>query len=144
MLGLNALLKDDREVPDTWTPIYQFEKHGRTVTFTGSMNTSSGQPVEICGKERLLRFDDIAHDVTTFTITPERLQRTQGLRQGLRKRQDPGQPNHMEDFFNCMRSRGPPKCHVDEAFIETATSPCPSSPTSARQVRWDPVREDIV
>jgi hypothetical protein len=25
------------------------------------------------------------------------------------------------DFFNCMRSRGKPKCDVDEAFIQTAT-----------------------
>jgi len=33
----------------------------------------------------------------------------------------PGQPNHMLDFFNCVRSRGTPKCPVDEAFIETAT-----------------------
>ena len=27
--GLNALLRDDREVPDTWIATYQFEKAGR-------------------------------------------------------------------------------------------------------------------
>ncbi len=31
--GLIALLRDDREVPDTWVATYQFEKLGRTVTF---------------------------------------------------------------------------------------------------------------
>ena len=44
--GLNALLHDDREVPDTWVATYQFEKLGRTVTFTGSMNTTDSQPVD--------------------------------------------------------------------------------------------------
>ena len=54
---------------------YQFEKLGRTVTFTGSMNTSkTQQPVEICGRDATLRFDDIAHDVTTFRNPPRRPQ----------------------------------------------------------------------
>ncbi len=68
--GLIALLQDDREVPDTWVATYQFEKLGRTVTFTGSMNTTDSQPVEICGRDATLRFDDIAHDVTTFRDHP--------------------------------------------------------------------------
>jgi predicted dehydrogenase len=66
--GLNALLHDDREVPDTWVATYQFERLGRTVTFTGSMNTNVGQPVEICGKQATLRFDGIVHDVRNFSI----------------------------------------------------------------------------
>ena len=61
--GLISQLRDDREVPDTWVATYQFEKLGRTVAFTGSMNTSVRQPVEICGRDATLRFDDIAHNV---------------------------------------------------------------------------------
>ncbi len=70
--GMIAQLKDDREVPDTWSAIYEFERLGRTVTFTGSMNTSQPkQPVEICGRDATLRFDDIAHEVTRFQILPK-------------------------------------------------------------------------
>jgi hypothetical protein len=51
----------------------------------------------------------------------------------------------MEDFFNCVRSRGTPKCGVDEAFVEIATSLMSvESYVRRRQVRWDPVREEIV
>ena len=35
------------------------------------MNTTDSQPVEICGRDATLRFDDIAHDVTRFEILPE-------------------------------------------------------------------------
>lgn len=57
----------------------------------------------------------------------------------------PKQPNHMEDFFNCVRSRGTPKCGVDEAFVEIATSLMSiESYMKRRVVRWDPVKEEIV
>ncbi len=142
--GLNALLKDGRETPDTWAATYQFEKLGRTVTFTGSMNTNIGQPVEICGKEATLRFDAIAHDATRFTIHREGYCR-RALPEGYVKGQTPGQPNHMVDFFNCVRSRGTPKCPVNEAFIETATFVMSvESYKRQRMVRWDPKKEEIV
>lgn len=143
--GLNALLKDDREVPDTWSAIYAYEKKGCTITFTGSMNTSIGQPVEICGKEATLRFDGIAHDVTGFTIIPERFNKNPNLPKGYEKGKTPSQPNHMLDFFNCVRTRGLPKCNVDEAFIEAVTvAMSVESYRQKRMVRWDPVKEEIV
>lgn len=143
--GLNALLKDDREVPDTWVATYQFENLGRTVTFTGSMNTNAGQPVEICGKEATLRFDGIAHDVSSFTIRPEGYNKRTGLPEGYERGKTPTQPNHVVDFFNCVRSRGTPKCPVDEAFIETATYLMSvEAYHRQRTVRWDARREEIV
>jgi len=144
-VGLNALLKDDREVPDTWSATYQFIRLGRTVTFTGSMNTSVGQPVEFCGKDASLKFDGIAHDVTHFTVTPERHNERKDLPAGYVRGKTPKQPNHLEDFFNCVRSRGTPKCGVDEAFVESATSLMSvESYRKRRVVRWDPVKEEIV
>lgn len=143
--GLNALLKDDREVPDTWAATYQFEKLGRTVTFTGSMNTNVGQPVEICGKQATLRFDGIAHDVSSFSIEPEGYNKRADLPKGYVRGKTPNQPNHMVDFFNCVRSRGTPKCPADEAFIETATYLMSvESHRQQRLVRWDPNAEQIV
>lgn len=143
--GLNALLKDDREIPDTWVATYHFDKPGRTITFTGSMNTGVGQPVEICGKDASLRFDGIAHDVTDFTITPERHNERADLPKGYARGKTPQQPNHLEDFFHCVRSGGTPKCGVDEAFIETATYLMSvESYRRQRQVRWDAAKEEIV
>jgi hypothetical protein len=51
----------------------------------------------------------------------------------------------MVDSLNCVQSRGTPKCPVDETFIETATFLMSvESHRQQRQVRWDPVREEIV
>ena len=119
--GLIALLRDDREVPDTWVATYQFEKLGRTVTFTGSMNTTRSSRWRSAAGTPRLRFDDIAHNVTTFEILPEDHNRQTDLPKGYEQGKTPSQPNHMQDWVNCIRSRGTPKCSTDEAFIETAT-----------------------
>jgi predicted dehydrogenase len=142
--GLNALLRDDREVPDTWTAIYQFEKLGRTVTFSGSMNTTASQPVEICGRDATLRFDAIAHDVTTFEIELAGHNRRSDLPKGYERGRTVTQPNHLVDWVNCIRTRGTPKCSVDEAFVETATFLMSLlSQQQGRMVRWDATREEI-
>jgi hypothetical protein len=51
----------------------------------------------------------------------------------------------MEDWVNCIQSRGTPKCSTDEAFIETATFLMSlESYRQRRVVRWDPRKEEIV
>ena len=143
--GLNALLRDDREVPDTWVATYEFQKPGRTVTFTGSMNATANQPVEICGRDATLRFDGIAHDVSTFEILRARHNQNPALPKGYERGKTPEQPNHLVDWVNCIHSRGTPKCSTDEAFIETATFLMSlKSQQEQRLVRWDSAREEIV
>jgi predicted dehydrogenase len=90
--GVNALLHDDREVPDTWVATYEFEKLGRTVSFIGSMNAAANQPVEICGRDATLRFDGIAHDVTTFDIQPASHARKADLPKGYERGKTPDSP----------------------------------------------------
>jgi predicted dehydrogenase len=142
--GQLALLRDDREVPDTWVATYQFEKLGRTVTFEGSMNTTDSQPVTICGRDATLRFDDIAHNVSTFEIVPASHNQA-ALPKGYTRGQTATQPNHMVDWLNCIRTRGTPKCSTDEAFIETATFLMSlKAQQEQRMVRWDPAKEEIV
>lgn len=143
--GLNALLQDDREVPDTWVATYQFEKLRRTVTFEGSMNTTDRQPVTICGRDATLRFDAIAHDVSAFEIIPAHHYRNPELPKGYVRGQTPSQPNHIVDWLNCIRSRGTPKCSTEEAFIETATFLMSlKAQQERRMVRWDAAREEMV
>jgi hypothetical protein len=51
----------------------------------------------------------------------------------------------MQDWLNCIRSRGTPKCSTDEAFVETATFLMSlASYQQKRVVRWDSVKEEIV
>ncbi|HNQ89807.1 MAG TPA: Gfo/Idh/MocA family oxidoreductase [Verrucomicrobiota bacterium] len=143
--GQIGLLRDDREVPDTWIAAYQFEDLGRTVTFEGSMNTTDSQPVTICGRDATLRFDAIAHDVSTFELLPAGHNRQPDLPQGYARGQTPAQPNHVVDWLNCIRTRGTPKCSTDEAFIETATFLMSlKAQQERRMVRWDAAREEIV
>jgi predicted dehydrogenase len=142
--GLIALLRDDREVPDTWIATYQFEKLGRTVTFEGSMNTNDSQPVTVCGRDATLRFDAIAHDVRAFEVIPAFHNRKSDLPQGYARGKTPSQPNHVEDWLECIRTRGTPKCSTDEAFIETATFLMSlKAQQENRMVRWDAAREEI-
>ena len=110
------------------------------------MNTGlTKQPVEICGRDATLRFDDIAHNVTRFQILAEEHNSRKDLPKGYDWRKTPRQPNHMEDWVNCIRSRGTPKCSTDEAFIETATFLMSLvSYQQRRVVRWDPVKEEII
>jgi predicted dehydrogenase len=143
--GLNALLRDDREVPDTWVATYQFEKLGRTVTFEGSMNCTDSLPVTLCGRDATLRFNDIAHNLSTFEVTPAGHNKKANLPNGYVRGQTPAQPNHMVDWVNCIQSRGRPKCSTDEAFIETATFLMSlKAQQERRMVRWDAAREEIV
>ena len=138
--GLLALLRDDREVPDTWVATYQFEKLGRTVTFTGSMNTGRrSQPVEICGRDATLRFDAIAHNVTRFQILPAEHNTQAGPAQGLRAGQDAQaaqshgglaelhpQPRHAEMLDGRGVHRNGDLPHVAGVV-----------PAERRMVRWD-------
>ena len=134
------------------------EKNNCTLTFQGSMNSKAIiQPPELRGKEALLKFDGIGHDITTFDVfaEPSSKKYSQQIESGkidLRKpfmkfdpAKTPPQPDHMEDFFNCVRNRKKPKCNEDEAFIEAVS--CIMSVIAyekKRQVRWDPVKQQVV
>jgi len=51
----------------------------------------------------------------------------------------------MQDWVNCIRTRGTPKCSTEEAFIETATFLMSlKSQQEQRMVRWDAAKEEIV
>jgi len=156
--GYNALLKDGREVPDTWNTVYHWEKEGRTVTFDCSMNTAAlVQPPEFRGKEATLRFDTIAQSVSTFDVFAERYSKkyTPLIESGkipygepfkkFDASKTPEPPNHQQEFVNCVKSGTKTKCNEDEAFIETATFLMSvESLKKKRLVRWDREKEEIV
>lgn len=156
--GFNALLKDGREVPDTWNTIYTFEEAERTVSFVCSMNTSAIlQPPEFYGKEAAIAFDSIAQAVTTFDVyaEPNSQKYKKQLESGTIKRgqpfmnfdasKTPEQPYHMQDFINACHSRKKAKCDEDQAFIEAATLILSvAAYKERREVRWDHKKEEMI
>jgi len=156
--GQIGLLNDGREVPDTWNTVYEYKKQGCTVTFVSSMNTREPlQPPEFRGKEATLRCDGIAQDVSDFDVfvEPSSAKYASQIEKGeipkgkpflkFDPTKTPPLPSHMQDFFNCVRSRQKPRCNEDEAFIEACTLIMSvEALKQERKVRWDAAKQEIV
>ena len=53
--------------------------------------------------------------------------------------------SHMQDFQDCVRTRGVPRCGVDRAFEEAATILMSVEAfKKGRKVHWDTVKEEFV
>jgi predicted dehydrogenase len=146
--GAINLLKDGREVPDTTSATYQFEKQNCTVTFFSTMNSAvPGQAPEFRGRYGTIQFNRIGQDANDFQVLGDR----NGGRhpEGVIRRFDPAatppQPSHMQDFIDSVRARRRPKCNEDEAFIEAVTFIMSvAAYREKRMVRWDRDKEEIV
>lgn len=148
--GLNAYYDDGRETPDTWLANYTFEKQRCAMTFEGCMNSDRQQPPEYIGRSGRIIFNAIAQDATHFVQYPDapafpHMGRKLAPSFSYDPVQGPEWPTHMNDFLHCVRTGGQPKCNIDEAFIEVVTLLMSVvSYHEKRQVRWDPVKEEIV
>lgn len=153
----NYLMQDGRDVPDTWSTVFTYEKKQCNVTFDCSQNSSFVQPPEFRGKEGMIRFNQIAQSADYFEVyaDPQSVDYKADFESGKKKpgeafmkfdpSKTPAQPNHMEDFFNCVRSRQKPKCNEEEAFVEAATLVMSiKALQKRREVRWDAQKQDIV
>lgn len=148
--GLNAYYDDDREVPDTWLAAYRFEKQKCSMTFEGCMNSKRIQPPEYIGRNGRIIFNGIGQDANRFWVYPDDIAYPHtGKMPEPTQAYDPVKgekwPSHMDDFLRCVRTGERPKCNIDEAFIEVATLLMSTeSYRLKREVRWDPVKEEIV
>lgn len=149
--GHNAFWNDDREVPDTWLSSYVFEKRNCVVNFEGCMNSRRSQTPEYIGRQGRMIFDSIGQNASQFEIFSDEV----AHKPAVYPRPEPGfffkagkehrKPDHLLDFLTCVRTRGRTQCHEDEAFIEVATLMMSvEAYRQKRQVRWDPVKEEIV
>ena len=95
-------------------------------------------------------FNSIGQDANRFEVYKDGPAWTMGGRPPeVVQRYVPGKadrwPNHMENFLQCVRTGEKPRCHEDEAFIETAILLMSvESYHKKRQVRWDLEKEEIV
>ena len=147
----NAFWKDDREVPDTWISSYVFEKQNCSVVFEGCMNSRRAQAPEYIGRNGRIIFDSIGQNAAQFEIyNDENAHKPTVYPQPKPKffftaGKEHRKPDHLDDFLNCVRTREKPQCNEDEAFIETATLLMSMEAyKQKRQVRWDPVKEEII
>lgn len=153
--GQIGLLKDGREAPDIWNVIYEYPKRGLTLTYCCTFNSEEfGQSPEFRGKDAILRFTDYHNDFAVYAERTSKRYRPRVAKGEIKlgepfMKYDPAsmppQPSHMQDFINCVRSRGKPKCNEDEALVEAVTSIMSViSYKEGRRVRWDPVKKKVV
>lgn len=150
-IGHNAHWKDDRETPDTWHSTFVFEERNCMVTFEGSMNSRRSQTPEYIGREGRIIFNDIGQSASQFeTFADDRAHRPAAYPQPkpvefFTPGKEHRKPDHLTDFFTCVRTRGRTQCNEDEAFIEAATLMMSvEAYRQKRQVRWDEEKEEIV
>jgi predicted dehydrogenase len=162
--------KEDREVPDMWHVLFDYPKKELAVTFGCSFhNAHVGELIQFLGRdltmecasescrtytpewkpggfERVMAARDLAEETRRIArergveapptaVAPDYSYREGELRVS----------SHLENFFDCVRSRELPRCHVDRAF-EEAVALLMSLEAYRRdaKVRWDPVKEEIV
>jgi predicted dehydrogenase len=145
-LGGIHFLEDGREIPDTTSTTYEFEKQKCTVTFVSSMNSALPLTPEFRGKYGTIRFNRIGQDANDFEVIGERNagRHAGGVIRKFDPAATPAQPSHMQDFLNCVRERRKPKCNEDEAFVEAVTFIMAARAyREQRVVRWDAGREEI-
>jgi len=150
-LGHNAYFKDGRDVPDTWLANYTFEKQNCSLTFEGCMNSGRQQPPEYVGKQGRIIFNRIGQSASSFVMYGDGPAYPHMHRKAMEPRYNydpaggPQWPSHMDDFLQCVRTGGQPKCNIDESFIEAVTFLMSVvSYRERRLVRWDAKKQEIV
>ncbi|MBI1387731.1 MAG: hypothetical protein GC154_04725 [bacterium] len=154
--GQNNLLKDGREAPDTWNTLYEYPDKNLSLVWTSTFNSMAEAPgpfdVDIRGKDALMKMAENDFAVYVEEVSNKYRDKIDSgkIKTGepfikFDPKETPEQPSHMQDFFNCMRSRKKPKDNEDEAFAEAIT--CIMSVESyfkKRTVYWDAERQEIV
>jgi predicted dehydrogenase len=161
--GVNYFWKGDRDVPDMWHVIFDYPKQELAIVFGCGFHTRhTGEVTEILGREKTLEVGQQVCRVYDAEWKPEYAAKLEQARREAAKvgRQlaEAGVPpdysmapdeltitSHMEDFFDCVRRRGLPRCPVDRAFQEAvAILMSVEAHKRGRAVRWDPLAEEIV
>ena len=155
--------QDEREVPDQWHVAFDYPKKKMGVTFNCTFhNVHAGEMAQYLGRDMTLEVgpkycrtfgaewrpeyaDKLGHarklaadagqDPESAVVTPD-----YSFKKG-----DLEVTNHMENFLECVRTRGTPRCGVDRAFEEAVTIMMSVEAfRQERKVRWDPAKEEIV
>ena len=142
----------DREVPDTFNLLADFEK-GHSLVLSSSMANSSHIPGLIRGQEGTITMVDHGQfegRTDHITISSERAHQEKFVAKWGYKSVDipvdeTPRDTHMGNFFECMRTRQKPVLDADTAYRAQVTiSMAVESYRSGRVLYFDPVREKVV
>ena len=152
----------DREVPDMWHVSFDYPKKNMAVTFGCSFhNRHVGEVAQFLGREMTLEVSPQFCRTYSAEWKPEydgklAQAREKAVELGLNsseavvppeysmKKDELQVTSHMQDFFDCIRSREAPRCSVDRAFEEAAALLMSvESFRRGRKVHWDAVKEEI-
>ena len=161
--GGNYFWLGDREVPDMWHVLFDYPKKKLAVTFGCSFhNRHVGEVAQFLGRDATLEVSPSFCRTYSAEWKPDYANkmiqaREKATQLGLGRGEAVVAPeysmmpnelrvtNHMENFFECVRTRALPRCHVDRAFEEAVTLLMSlESFKKERKVRWDPAKEAIV
>jgi predicted dehydrogenase len=154
--------KDGREVPDIWHSVFEWPSRDLIIIYT--CNFTNGRESSMCrffGTEGTMEFysdikvyaEPLSHLYEDFfnKVKNGRIPRDRNQPGGVppvheyREVDSLAASDHMQDFFDCIRTRRKTRCNEDVAFQEIATtdmSVC--SFRLNRAVGWDNLREGIV
>lgn len=162
--------KEDREVPDMWHVLFDYPKQELAVTFNCSFhNNHTGELIQFLGRDMTMECSSEFCRTYVANWRPEHEDRVMAGRklaaETRKAAQAMGIPppptavapdyvyrpgelkvtSHMQNFFDCIRTRELPRCHVDRAFEEAvALVMSVESYRRETKVKWDPVKEEIV
>ena len=162
--------KNDREVPDMWHVLFDYPKQDLAVTFNCTFhNNHAGDVIQFLGRDMTMEVSSEFCRTYVAGWRPEGEQRIMDGRKLAAETRKAAQAlgipppptaiapdymltagevkvtSHMQNFFDCSRSREVPRCGVDRAF-EEAVALIMSVEAFRREtkVKWDPVKEVIV
>lgn len=162
--------KNDREVPDMWHVLFDYPQKDLAVTFGCSFhNKHVGENIQFLGRDLTMEVSSQYCRTYVPDWKPEAEERVMAgrkiaaeVRKAAEQLKLPAPPtavapdysyrpgelkvsSHMQDFFDCIRSRGTPRCGMDRAFEEAvALIMSVESYRRETKVKWDPVKEEIV
>ncbi len=155
--------KDGRDVPDMWHVLFDYPSKELCITFGCSFhNRHQGEMAQYLGREKTMEFGpgylrtyiaewkqeyyDLLGAARRAAVKEGRSpQEAQVAPDYVYKRGELEVTSHWQDFIDCIRTGGTPRCGVDRAFEEAvAIVMSVEAYKQKRQVRWDAAREEVV
>jgi predicted dehydrogenase len=148
--GDNYFWKDGRDVPDMWHVLMDYPKKELAMTFNCTFhNRHVGEMAQYLGRDLTMEVSPAFLRTWEAEWKPEFRQK---YRAGATvppayeyKRGEVEVTDHMQNFFDSMRTREKPRCDVDRAFEEAvAIVMSVEAYKREKRVKWDAAREAIV
>jgi predicted dehydrogenase len=143
---------EGRDVPDQWHAMFDYPGHKLAIASASAVhNGHAGRYVQLIGRDAAMEVGDNFCRVYGASWRPGYAAKRAKAPDGVVPPDYSMLPDelkvstHMENFFDCIRSRELPRCPVDRAFEEAVTIVMSvEAYRKQRTVRWDARTEEIL